>query len=64
MELPRLLVLIAASLLVVGGAGAVVGREWNTRRERATVGPYRDFAEIAIPAVAVLLLVGLVWRLV
>jgi hypothetical protein len=64
MEPPRLLVLIVASLLVVGGVGAVVAREWNTRRERAVVGPYRDLVEILIPAAGVLLLLGLVWRLV
>ena len=64
MEPARLMVLIVASLLVVGGAGAVVAREWNTRRERAAVGPYRDLAEILTPAAGVVLLLALVWRLV
>lgn len=60
----RLIVLVAASVLVVVGVLVIMARELATREERRVVSSGRDLVEVVVPAVGALLLVVLVWRLV
>lgn len=64
MEAPRVVVLIAATILVIGGVAVIAVREYGSREQRRPERPGRDLVEIIVPAVGALVLVLLVWRLV
>lgn len=64
MDTARLVVLLAASVLVVVGVVAIVARELATKSERRVASPGRDLFEVMGPAVGAIALVALVWRLV
>ncbi len=54
-------VLIVASILVIGGLTAIVAREFGTHPERRLVGWVRDAVEVLLPLVGAVVLVIVVW---
>jgi hypothetical protein len=54
-------VLLAGSIMLVGGLIAVVVRELGTHPERRLVGPIRDAVEVLFPLVGAVVLVVSVW---
>jgi protoheme IX farnesyltransferase len=55
------IMLVVASIFVVGGLTAIVAREFGTHPERRLVGRARDAVEVLLPLVGAVVLVIVVW---
>ena len=64
MDATRVVVLVAATILTISGVAVIAARELANRDQRRPESPFRDFIEIATPAIGAIVLVLLVWRLV
>lgn len=56
-----LVALVVGSVLVLGGLGAIAGRELVTHPERRLVGPVRNLVEVLLPFAGAVVLVAAVW---
>lgn len=61
MDTLDLVAVIAGSVLLLGGLGAVVARELWSHPERRLVGRARDTVEVLLPLLGAIVLVAAVW---